>query len=452
MYDQSEGRVILNKGGNPREAFNRLVRDKNYVISMLRSGGGHAVTPVTVHMGSKVSADSDSMSPDATPVSWDPAIPRYRTIEIYDNNFPGRRRFIGIDWELNEFCYDREDSPTEVRPDYTGKPIYTLPLSIWRNSRTRPRIIEDSLEILYEIVAGDANVEHEDASGNKWGWDADGRFKEAYPEAKTLFLMDGLEEQTKSALFFPPPGTVPAVTRIRGGGGEYCFHADQGSVMVQLHANSTKGATDTINLETDTKDKLCGFQLTPQASLTNVRACIGTEFSTTETATFDLSQMDLVGKEVFSVALVDGVRAIEVRNTAAQALTYDLKVNAVDYGAGIGGNRYFGQVTVPAGATQTIALADWPQNANLRADTDLDNDGTPDSTAFIDALPSPELHITRTGSQVNVSWDHVPGTTLMTSPDLINWTPVGGVVLKGSQASYSTTIQKSGGEVYFQLF
>lgn len=122
--------------------------------------------------------------PDATPVSGDPAIPRYRTIEIYDNNFPEQRRFIGIDWELNEFCYDRanieavEASPgvpavvARVRPDCTGKPIYTLPLSIWRNSRTRPRIIEDGLEILYAIATGDTNVEHEDAIGRSFRLDA----------------------------------------------------------------------------------------------------------------------------------------------------------------------------------------------------------------------------------------------------------------------------------------
>ncbi|MFT6862480.1 MAG: hypothetical protein ACJAVK_001038 [Akkermansiaceae bacterium] len=40
MYDQSEGRVNLKRGGNPREVFNRLVVYKNDVISMQRDGGG----------------------------------------------------------------------------------------------------------------------------------------------------------------------------------------------------------------------------------------------------------------------------------------------------------------------------------------------------------------------------------------------------------------------------
>ncbi|MFT6863282.1 MAG: hypothetical protein ACJAVK_001843, partial [Akkermansiaceae bacterium] len=285
-----------------REAHPSVCQDQSaFTDERLHPRGGHGVTPVAVHLGFKVSADSDDEIADATPVSGDPAIPRYRTIEIYGNNFPGQRRFIGTDWELNEFCYDRADieaveaSPgvpavvARVRPDYTGKPIYTLPISIWRNSRTRPRIIEDGLGILYAIVTGDANVEHEDASGNKWGWDEKNQFQEGYSEAKTLFIMDGLEDQTKNVFFFPPPGTVPAVTRIRGGGGEYCLHADQGSVMVQLHANSTPGGAQAINMATNSTDKLCGLQVTSPVSLQNVRACLGKEFNADESVSFDLS-------------------------------------------------------------------------------------------------------------------------------------------------------------------
>lgn len=450
LFDQVDGSV--SSGGSPRLVYQRLEASTAYVLSIKRSGSAHAITPIRVHEGFKVSTNSYSMTTDPTSVSWDAGIPRYRTIEIYDNNYPGVSRFIGIDWETNRFFYDRgEDKDGNVLADYEGKAIFTLPISIWQNGRTRPRIIRDGLEILYEVVMGDANVEHEDASGNRWGWDAAGTFREDYPGAKTMLLMDGLEDDIRNGLFFPPPGEVPSKTIIHGNGGDYLFHADQGDVMVQLHASGTLGNADTVELQTDGTDRLRGFRFLPQISRSGVRASVGAEFNATETATFDLSGMDLEAGKGLMVELIESGIGVSVKNEGTQPLSYRLKINAADYAAGSANNQSFGEITVPPGAAQIIALTQWPQNNSVRATTDLDDDGFPDSIVFVDALPPPHLDLQRTGDEIEITWQVISGAVLMSSPDLFNWSPVSGVVIDGNSANYRAPIDEAGDGMFFQL-
>ena len=424
--DQMEGGWFSIEG-NPEAVLERVRNSPgSYVLSMVPEiGKGHVVTPYAVVNG----------------VTWDWDTHTFQTnqdhsiVYVYDNNHPeDTNRFILIRSRLDNGIYEfpRGDDLTDTNDNshWIGTGIYALPIEIWRETHTAMDIGQALLDVVGTWVFGAADQHVTDSNGGEWGWRADGTLVDHLSGAKSLSPLGGPTNSTRNVMLFYPATNPPPNIQINVRGSNHTFVArHSGRLFSVAQPDGVAGDTDSVAIGYD-NGRLSAIRYAPQRASSNLTACIAAALSPNEHVVFDLNGMAIPGGASAELRLLPGQRGVRIQNDSGAPMQPRLTLRWVDGVSGSHGTSEFTVPEVPGGAIQDFLVHDWPWATQVRAETDLNRDGTPDQVQLVSANPAPELSLraTLTANQVTVTW---PRTTLdvrlETTPSLalpVVWTAV----------------------------
>lgn len=423
---------------DPNDALTRLAASPlNYVLSFQNSGdlmAMHAVVPYRLEEETGLDESGYGREPK----------PGHTLIHIYENNDPGRPRYIEIDRAANTYRYRfgnrRVDEETVEPWWWSGQGIYLLPASLFQQAKTMPGMSElfDGLALL---LMGGASAVYEDESGGRYGWDDAGNFTETYAGAKVIAplsqaLPGGVFDpppEPPPVFFFPPADNPPETIRVHPRGGDYTFHASGHGTLALLHLGARNpGGLDEIRL-TEANGLLRGFTFTAAESLSNITPFIGFQREEAAPLLVEWSGLSLppggtVGFET------DPLRdAVRFRNISGRDSLVHLRVHhSGEQGPLL---TEFGPVITLPGATQTFVLDELGDTVFATMEIDLTGDGQadiitpldPDSGRPEEAPPVLRIEKTDTGA-ARLTWrlgasPWFPEMSTELSPGA-DWTPL----------------------------
>jgi hypothetical protein len=320
----------------------------DFVASMMQSGGGHAVTPYATD-GNR--------------------------ILVYDNNDPlTLGRYIEVDTSADTFSFPRTSGDT-----WTGQGLFAIDIDTWPGDHKAPF---DLPAIVMNLVFGDADALYTTPDGGKWGWEADGTFVDALPQAMPMIPMGAVSNTRTVPLMLPISATVPSI-QVNSRGGDYLFYAGQGGNVLQMQVfDAPAGKQDQIGVEYQ-EQALTGFDFTPQSQIDKVVPKIGMLLGEQQRALFRWAGLSIpAGGEVGFTGL-RATKGADFTNHTGQPTVHNLIVDSIDGVAEASGTRIFGPFTVPAGATHRTTIADWPVGSQLRSELDLDGDGVFEQSTLV---------------------------------------------------------------------
>ncbi len=334
--------------GSPRARLTELYASPaGYVLSMVpEPGKGHAVSPYAVE-GNRI---------------W-----------VYDNNHPkDAGRYIDIDPTANEYEFPGKG--------WKGTALFTIPLRIWRNSRTAPI---DLPNLVYTIVLGGADGLYTRPDGASWGWHKDGSYVDAFPGAKAIFPL-GLSETTNRAASLLLPVEKPASNvQVNARGGDYLFNVAQGGRLFQLEAlDSVAGDTDYFATGY-VANRLTSFTYNPQRANANFLPRIGMILGDRQRAVFNWSKLALPAGGKVEFKALSELKGVEFSNNSGGATRHYLYLDSADGATGATAKQIFGPFEIPTGATHRTVIHNWPTNTTIRSQVDLNRDGIPDQSGLV---------------------------------------------------------------------
>jgi hypothetical protein len=365
-------------GGNPNARLGALrTNPTGRTICMVPGiGGGHCVMPYRVE---------DNFGGDAN----------ISRIWLYDNNHPCAlddnasdgcvtSQFIDINRSAN--TYDFPDQ------DWNGTALFTIPLSIY-NGQHHMVGIDDllvDLAVLMLVVAGDADAHYTTPSGGEWGWRTDGTFVDNLPGLAAITPIGSPYNYTRSVPVFLSlsnrvsiSNLLPTVNVNIRGSNSHVFHAGLNGTLLQLEMpGAPAGISNQIQLGA-TSNQLTSFRFKPQVAISNFIPKIGFTFGSNACATFQWMGLAGEGGRAQEFRALKGRRAVEYCNLTGKPTQHYLRVDAVDGDTTNNHCTVFGPFNVPTGAVQCVVLSDWPRANKVRAELDLDGDGTPDEVTEV---------------------------------------------------------------------
>ncbi len=309
-------------------------------------------------------------------------------IFVYDNNrtYPvtstGRQDFIDIDRNANTFSYTNVDGDV-----WSGQSMFTFPLSLYTGSHSAPGI-EEALLWIGLFIFGDADGHYTSAAdGTEWGWRQDGTFVENMPGAFAVNPVSGGAPGTRMIPLIIPDGMTVPDAEINVRGPNYIFQGARDGTVLQIEAfNGTAGDRDRVHLgfeEGRTGQVLRSMRFTPQRAGLNFQPRVGLNLGLQERAVFKVAGMQLPANGPAEFKALFARRGIEIKNMSNAATRYTLIAETVDGESETTGTAMFGPFDIPAGATHTAVINDWPQASQVRSELDLNGDGTPEEVDVV---------------------------------------------------------------------
>jgi uncharacterized repeat protein (TIGR01451 family) len=388
--------------GVPNATLERVrANPRGYVLCFFQPGKGHCVTPYRV-AGNK--------------------------IMIYDNNEP-------LDDDLYiEIAGGDYDYPARSKDPNHGNAIMAFPIGIWQNGRHLLGLSDlvalidgDVVEFLYMIAVGSGDMVVTNEAGGRWGWEDDGTFTDSLTGAVTIPPL-GPQDEPSHAMPLLVAMNQPAPTvQMNADGGSYNFLTGAGGHLLQIEADAPAGDKDQIQLGYEAA-KLASMQFTPQHATTSFVPRVGLAIDEEESALFHWLGLAVPGGESVSFGADKNARAVSYHNDTGTPTHHLL---ALDYGSGAGesaGRMLYGPFDVPAGASQRVLLANWPEVSEVVSELDLDGDGTADVSTAVPGRPgemptaqgvSADLMLAQSASQNSV----LPGQAVTFTTTVTNAGP-----------------------------
>ncbi len=365
--------------------------------------------------------------------------PNMRDVLVYDPNWPGQIRVLHLEMNFSLFYYDGFDPP------WVGNLVVVHDIRNFWEQRPRNLITLDSLgaaidrlgarglaELLAMLVGGDAQPLVTTAPGQQVGWKSDGAFVETEPFAVSIpqfnFIPGGKEPP---AQLYLPLSNAPPQLEVNLKGKTYAVHVAHQGTMFQLFVEGgVSGDIDRVNFSNDA-GRLGSLRFAPQRLRGKVTPRIAlAEKGSNYVGSFAWEGLLIpAGKAAEFRALPErrGVELLNDTGAATQPLV-SVVVPGVD---GVQTNQ-FGPFTVPAGAAQGLLMQSADGKA-LRAELDLDRDGTPEFVSLVapasgGPITPPTLAVSREGELIHVSWPLGPGAWALERTDQLGvgakWTRV----------------------------
>jgi hypothetical protein len=333
-------------------------------------------------------------------------------IRVYDNNFPNEtNRFIEITPRPDRSSYkfpradDLDDPATRWDGRWSGQGIYAIPIDVFNREHTMPGA-EELLELTYLLVVGGADAHCTDGQGGEWGWRADGSVADNLPGARSITPVGGPNSSTRNVMLVVPSTNPPPDLAINVRSNHYTFHAANGGRLFQLERrDGVSGDTDHMNMAYE-DGRLAEMRYTPQQGAGDIRARVGLRPVGHQSVVFELSGLEVPAGGTAALRALPAEPGVELRNESSVAVRPVLAAQWSDGPSGQHGTNQFSLLELPPGAAQRLVIADWPVVQQLRVETDLDRDGTPDvvSTQWADAVAALAVDIEPGGLEVTLSW------------------------------------------------
>ena len=170
------------------------------------------------------------------------------------------------------------------------------------------------------------------------------------------------------------------------------------------------------------------MEFTPQQTTTSFVPRVGLAIDEEESALFHWLGLAVPGGTSVGFGADKAARAVSFDNNTG-AVTHHMLT--LDYGSGANesyGRMLYGPFDVPAGASQRVVLANWPEVNEVRSELDLDRDGTVDESTTVTGHPgdtplaqgvNADLAVAQTVSQPSV----LPGEALIFTLTITNAGP-----------------------------
>ena len=344
---------LVSWGGDPRARLAELRRPGARELVCAMSGfDGHCVTPYgTVQTATNL---------------WD--------VAIYDNNNPRSPRSILIDTDENTYdmSYDFDK--------YEGDALTTIPMSLWKNSRSMPGIT-DITEVIV-LVIGDAEPEIE-SNGGSWRVSGDGEVISDIPGAVWAPPLNGERSADGAIPLLLPASTRSTNVRMHSTGGDAIFHASKGASFLQVVVEDSPADVDhDVSLDTDAADG-AGFRFRPGSSGLRTEPRLAMVLGDTARAVFAWSGLEVAEVSEYGFRARPALRGSEYTNDSEAATRHDLLVYSADGTAERTALLRFGPFEVPAGAIHRTTIVDWPLAETLLSEIDLDADGEFDTSEVV---------------------------------------------------------------------
>ncbi len=350
--------------GVPNATLERVRADpQGYVLCFFEVGNGHCVTPYAVE-GNR--------------------------ILIYENNAPGSEtRFIEI--EDGRYRYpQRSDDPNQ------GKAIMAFPIEIWEGGRNllglsdlQSLIGGSVIDFLYMVAVGSGAMNVSNDAGDRWGWEADGSFSDELPGAVSIAPLGPQQVDARAMpLLLAMDQPEPTVTIHADGDGPYTFHTGAGGHLYQLEATSGAGDQDRIDLDY-APSGLESFSFTPERDATRLVPRVGLAVDETERALFHWHGLEVPAGRSAAFAGDKESVSVTYRNDTGAATHHMLTLDHASGAADDHGRTLYGPFEVPAGASHSLTLIDWPDVSEARSKFDVNGDGNADESEIVPGRPVP---------------------------------------------------------------
>ena len=348
----------------------------DFVASMMKFGGGHAVTPYATSNG---------------------------RIHIYDNNSPlATGQFIDVDLAADTYSSSA---------GYSGKGLFAIDIDVWRGERTMPL---DLPGIAMNLIFGEANALYSDAGGNQWGWQEDGTFVEEIPGAVPFVPMGTVTDTHSVPLFVPVTSTVVSNIQVNTQGGDYLYYTGLGGNVVQLQVfDAPAGDQDKLEVKSD-PNQVSGFSYQPESPSDHFVPKLGSDLGEQQRLLFRWGDLATAGGGKLGFTTNPAAKSADYDNDTGVSTTHYLVVDSIDARVGIEttGTWRFGPFTVPDGATHRTTIVDWPTGSQLRSELDLDGDGVFDSSTIVPGRACASEDLDENGMPDACEW---PGNIFMPS-------------------------------------
>jgi hypothetical protein len=171
---------------------------------------------------------------------------------------------------------------------------------------------------------------------------------------------------------------LPTVNVNIRGSNSHVFHAGLNGTLLQLEMpGAPAGISNQIQLGA-ISNQLTSFRFKPQVAISNFIPKIGFTLGSNACATFQWMGLTGEGGRAQEFRALKGRRAVEYCNLTGKPTQHYLRVDAVDGDTTNNHCIVFGPFNVPTGAVQCVVLSDWPRANKVRAELDINADGTPD--------------------------------------------------------------------------
>lgn len=356
----------------------------DYVLCMKKGNGGHCVSPYAVE---DVNATTSR-------------------ILVYDNNFPqdmsgsdsdgdglgdnwsyAGPRFVEVDTEDDTFRFPRSDTTDPSDPRYfdwnsSQGFVYAVPTSVWESGRHAPidpavagDVGRSATSTSLNLVFGGADATYETDDG-RWGWRSDGSFVDTMSREATLAPLGQPSADNRFVPLHLPVDAGAPVAEVNVRGDNYTYHTSQPGRAFQLSvSDANAGERDEVTPTFD-GDNLQSVGLTPGSDRT-VTARVGMGFDEQSETVLTLAGADIGANGSARFEALHDRRGIRFVNDGEEPSTHILLVQTVTMRGGnvTNASAVFGPFDVPAGATQTITLNDWPDAGTVSSEIDADNEG-----------------------------------------------------------------------------
>ncbi len=350
--------------GVPNATLDRVRADpQGYVLCFFEVGNGHCVTPYEVE-GNR--------------------------ILIYENNAPGAEtRFIEI--ADGRYRYpQRSDDPNQ------GKAIMAFPIEIWEEGRNllglsdlQARFGGNVIDFLYMVAVGSGAMNVSNDAGDRWGWEADGSFSDALPGAVSIAPLGPQQVDARAMpLLLAMDQPEPTVTIHADGDGPYTFHTGTGARLFQLEAASGAGDQDRVDLDYAASG-LASFRFTPERDASRLVPRVGLAVDETERALFHWHGLEVPAGRSAAFAGDEERVSVTYRNDTGEATHHVLTLDHASGAADSHGRTLYGPFEVPAGASHSLILANWPDVSEAVSELDVSGDGNADESAIVPGRPVP---------------------------------------------------------------
>ncbi len=335
-----------------------------YALSMIPEiGNGHVVLPYAV----------EDMSPTQSRI-W-----------VYDNNDPGdSNRYIDIDLTNNRYTFPRSSG------DWSGRGIFSLPLSLFTGERSAPGL-EEALIFILVLVLGDADGHYTTEDGGEWGWREDGTFVDAMPGVMSLSPLGPRDTPTRNVPLAIPVNQPWPLTRINNRGGNYYFHAAQGGTLLQVEVkNAPPGGTDEAEIGV-ADNRLAVLNYTSQEAKTDFTPKVGMVLDDRKRAVFQWKGLQTKPGGAFGFTAIHDRSGVEYRNDSDDPTSHQLIVDLVDSEEEIAQKLVFGPLAVLPGAAQCTCVEIVDADVRLHVENDFDRDGVVDETGTVHGVACGEI-------------------------------------------------------------
>lgn len=313
---------------------------------------------------------------------------------IYDNEAPCSitndamascivDQFIDVDRSTDQYHYNNGG--------WTGTGFFTVPLSIYNGEHHAPGVDDILLGLanLLVIVAGDADARITEP-GHEWGWRADGTFVNNFPGVQFIPALGSTKNQTRSVPViisnFVAHSNIVITANVRDTNANI-FHVAAGGTLLQLQMSDSPGGVQSNRFTLGiVSNRLASFSFQPQLAGSNFTPRVGFAHSNGASAAFQwMGLTSQAGKSQEFRVRKDRL-AVEYCNFSGKPTQHYLRIDAVDAAHSNNTCAVFGPFNVPTGAVHCVVLSDWPRNAKIRSELDLNADGIPDLVTNVSGI------------------------------------------------------------------